>query len=83
MGKMSELDEEIRQQKEASGRNWKYRPEVVGKSDCGEELTEEILSSDDYYQLWKQKHGLDEDEAEEKKSQPADEANDEIENEQI
>ena len=70
MGKMSELDQELREkreeerkEKEKKEKNWFgiHKPEAVGKSDSGEELTNENLSSDDYMELWKQKHGLDDD----------------------
>ena len=83
MGKMSELDQEIRDKQE-SGWNGRHKPEIVGKSDSGEIWTEESenLSSEDYYKLWEQKHGYDdEEEIEDQNDQPADE--DEAENEQI
>lgn len=77
MGKMSELDQEIRDKQE-SGWNGRHKPEIVGKSDSGEIWTEESenLSSEDYYDLWKKKHGYDEDEEESENS------DEEIENEE-
>ena len=77
MGKMSELDQEIRDKQE-SGWNGRHKPEIVGKSDSGEIWTEESenLSSEDYYDLWEKKHGYDEDKTESKNS------DEEIENEE-
>lgn len=81
MGKMSELSEELREQKAKAESGWygHYKPEVVGKSDNGEDLTDENLSSDDYIELWRQKHGLDDEENSDEDA--ADEEQDENEDE--
>lgn len=64
MGKMSDMDLDMRESEEKSGSySRRSYPESFGRNDSGDYISEETgYSSDDLYELWKQANGIGDDE---------------------
>ena len=66
MGKMSDMDLDRREAEEKTGAySRRTYPESFGYNDAGELINEENgYSSEDFYELWKQANGIEDDENE-------------------